>query len=406
MSVFRLHEWWSIQIAQGEEFDQGCLCIGNLDNARPPSDKVCVGSLQGMLRVYNPSHPGYKVEDLVLEEDLGQPVLQVLAGRFIPATNLLALAVLHPTKLSVFEIVSGAASSSGNGGSSVGGGNAAKASFFSLQKSYTHDLGIEGKHFSAHNMAAGLFGGILGREMLIVQSLDGKLQIFDQSAVAFTRQFIDCLVPGPLAYLPRLDAFVTVNHATRAICYRYQVIASAQTDLGHKASANRDRDAPPATGASSATAGAEVTGAFGLTAVRSAMVEWDTLLGEHCRQILDGSFSPAASSQAQQSDPYRAGDKSKEPGGELLMLCDRSLFVVRESGVVLQQRLLDKSPACCCAYRPAGATGHNVVLAYHDGTLQVSRESWNIHKFMHTCKNAPLWRLHISISILIISSHS
>lgn len=375
MSVFRLHEWWSIQIAQGEEFDQGCLCIGNLDNARPPSDKVCVGSLQGMLRVYNPSHPGYKVEDLVLEEDLGQPVLQVLAGRFIPSTNLLALAVLHPTKLSVFEIVSGPANSGGSG--------AAKASFFSLQKTYTHDLGIDGKHFSAHNMASGLFGGILGREMLIVQSLDGKLQIFDQSALAFTRQFVDCLVPGPLTYLPRLDAFVTVNHATHAICYRYQVIASAQTDLGHKASGSRDRDAPqPLKGsaaAGAAGAAAEVTGAFGLTAVRSAMVEWDTLLGEHCRQILDGSFSPAL---APQPDSHRSGEKSKEPGGELLLLCDRSLFVVRESGAVLQQRLLDKSPACCCAYRPPGAAGHNVLLAYHDGTLQVRQESLVTHASM------------------------
>ena len=68
MSVFRLHDWWSVQVSQDEEFDQGCLCLGNLDNARPASTKVALGSLQGMLRVYNPSHPTFRVDDLVLEE--------------------------------------------------------------------------------------------------------------------------------------------------------------------------------------------------------------------------------------------------------------------------------------------------------------------------------------------------
>ena len=348
MSVFRLHDWWSIQISQDEDFDMGCLCIGNLDNARPASDKIAVASLEGMLRVYNPSHPTYRVDDLVLEEQLNQPILQILTGRFIPSTSLQAIAVLHPTKLTVFEVIGG------------GGSGATKASFFSLQKCYSHDLGVDGKHFSAFNMTAGLFGGILDREMIIVQSMDGKLQIFDQSALAFTRQFIDCLVPGPLAYLPRLDAFVTVNHATHAICYRYQVIASAQTDLGNKNSASRDLDAPSGVPA-------EITGAFGLTAVRSAMVEWDTLLGEHCRQILDGSFSSTV-----QPLSNRIGDKqTKDPGGEMLLLCDRSVVLVRESGVILQQRLLDRSPACACSHRPGGAPYHNFIIANHDGTLQV-----------------------------------
>jgi Bardet-Biedl syndrome 9 protein len=57
----------------------------------------------------------------------------------------------------------------------------------------------------------------------MVQSLDGKLQIFEQSANAFTRQLVDCLLPGPMAYLPKLDAFVTTNYACQAECYRYQV---------------------------------------------------------------------------------------------------------------------------------------------------------------------------------------
>ena len=72
-------------------------------------------------------------------------------------------------------------------------------------------------------MTSGAFGGDKGREMIIVQSLDGKLQVFEQSANAFTRQLVDCLLPGPIAYLPHLDAIVTTNFACQMECYRYQV---------------------------------------------------------------------------------------------------------------------------------------------------------------------------------------
>lgn len=101
-----------------------------------------------------------------------------------------------------------------------------KANYHSMRKAYEHNLGVEGKHFTAYNMISGPFGNARARDMFMVQSLDGKLQIFEQSATAFTRQLMDCLLPGPIAYLPRLDAFVSTNYATQAECYRYQVRAS------------------------------------------------------------------------------------------------------------------------------------------------------------------------------------
>lgn len=104
MSVFQLNEWWGVQVASAEEFDFGCLCLGNIDNAVPPSDKIAVGSLEGMIRIYNPSKPQYRIEDLILEESLGSPILQLLAGRFIPSTESIGLAVLHPRKLVVYEV--------------------------------------------------------------------------------------------------------------------------------------------------------------------------------------------------------------------------------------------------------------------------------------------------------------
>ena len=93
-------------MAEDEEFDHGSMAVGNIDNAEPPSEKIAVGSQQGVLRIYSPSHPQFKVEDLILEEALDLPILQLLMGRFIPSSNLLGLAVLHPKKLVVYEVVS------------------------------------------------------------------------------------------------------------------------------------------------------------------------------------------------------------------------------------------------------------------------------------------------------------
>ncbi len=38
MSVFQLHDWWRVKVAgEKEEFDHGCMALGNVDNAYPPS---------------------------------------------------------------------------------------------------------------------------------------------------------------------------------------------------------------------------------------------------------------------------------------------------------------------------------------------------------------------------------
>ena len=105
MSVFQLQEWWGVKLSENEEFDHGCMVVGNIDNSDPPAEKIAVGSLQGMLRIYAPTRPQFRVEDLVLEENLNLPILQLLLGRFIPSANSLGLAVLHPKKLVVYELV-------------------------------------------------------------------------------------------------------------------------------------------------------------------------------------------------------------------------------------------------------------------------------------------------------------
>ena len=221
------------------------------------------------------------VEDLIHEENLGTPILQIALGRFIPGTQVhIALAVLHPRKLTVFELT--ASSTTG------------RVMYYTLSKLYEHRLGDEGKHFTAFNMTVGPFGGVSGRDMIMVQSIDGKLQVFEQSADTFSRQLLDCMYPGPLMYVSHLDAFVTASYAARLECYRYQVLVNAQqADIGEgKGESKRS----------------------GLTALRSVFVEWAINLGEQPRQLIAGKFS--------QTDPKKIGD-------ELLVLLDRSIFLVK-----------------------------------------------------------------------------
>jgi hypothetical protein len=47
------------------------------------ADKIVVGSLQGVLRIYQPGGNGFKVEDLVHEEQLGGPILQLQLGKLM-----------------------------------------------------------------------------------------------------------------------------------------------------------------------------------------------------------------------------------------------------------------------------------------------------------------------------------
>ena len=219
--------------------------------------------------------------------------------------------------------------------------------------------------------------------MFIVQSIDGKLQILEQSANAFTRQLADCLIPGPVAYIPKVDGFVTVNHAAHAECYRYQVLASSQSDIGGS------KDAKAAAGESkgSSASQAEALGSFGLRSIRSAMVEWSLNLGEPCRQILEGCFSLSDGDAASLNSSGMGGMRQAKPC-ELLMLGDKSLFLLKgETGGVIQQRRLERSEASCMCIVPTGAdngsspdgrrrsegvhSGNNFALAMQDNTVQI-----------------------------------
>ncbi|MEW5319020.1 MAG: hypothetical protein WDW38_010196 [Sanguina aurantia] len=203
MSLFKARDWWRVQCGTGEEFDGGCMCIGNVDGDPSGAVKIVTGSLQGNLRIYAPRERDYKPEDLLLELELDQAILQLALGKFAGSGGT-QLAVLHPKRLTVYSVV------------------AQGTSYLQLNKQYEHTF-----EHTAANMTHGGFGGLQGLDHFCVQSYDGQLSFFECEVAAFSRFLPSFLIPGPLCYCPQSDSFITCSAAMELECYKYKVLATA-----------------------------------------------------------------------------------------------------------------------------------------------------------------------------------
>ena len=123
-SLFKTREIWSVKLDDEEGFHCNSLILANIDNDASGSgelnafnpdenmalithtfaDKIIVGSLKGILRVFKVRSNEYTANDLLIESDFGLPILQVAAGRLLAASGSLTLAILHPRKISVYTI--------------------------------------------------------------------------------------------------------------------------------------------------------------------------------------------------------------------------------------------------------------------------------------------------------------
>mmetsp|Transcript_45793 Transcript_45793/g.143249 ORF Transcript_45793/g.143249 Transcript_45793/m.143249 type:complete len:891 (-) Transcript_45793:279-2951(-) len=316
MSLFRARQSWSTTVGTEEEFHHGSLAVGNVDNDPNGHDKVVVGNLQGKLRIYYPHGKEYRVEDLMLEQSLPGAILQLAIGRFLPSADVLALAVLHPRTLAVY-LVSGV-------------GSAGRTQYLQLERQYEHALGLEGKHFTACNLATGRFSGV-DRDLLCVQSMDGRLQIFEQDSHAFTRRLNDCFLPGPLTYLPGLDTFVTSNAENFLEGYRYTVLAAAQEEeerspLNASLPSNRS-----------------------ITAYKKVQADWSVNLGETVCGI-----AVARSIRGDSGDDAAFGGANTQ---DVAALGEHSLFLLRPQGTIAAQLRLDYDPLALHAYAVPTAGG-------------------------------------------------
>lgn len=174
-------------------------------------------------------------------------------------------------------------------------------------------------------MISGPFGHIKDHDLILVQSLDGKFQIFEQASHLLTRQLVNCFIPGPLIYVPKIDSFVLVTCNGTVECYRYQVLVSSQDDIITSSRVN------PSSTSSTPTSSRP-------SLVRPILIEWSMELGEQCYSMHVGNFSSLSHGKKSSNE-----NTDFETGNEILMVCERSIFLIKvESGRIIQQRRVEK----------------------------------------------------------------
>ncbi|NXN30141.1 PTHB1 protein, partial [Nycticryphes semicollaris] len=317
MSLFKARDWWSTTLGEKEEFDQGCLCVADVDNSGSGIDKIIVGSYMGYLRIFNP-HPvkpgdGIQPEDLLLEVQLREPILQVEVGKFVSGTEGLHLAVLHCRKLCVYA-VSGTL------------GNVEHGNQYQIKLMYEHNL-----QRTACNMTYGPFGGVKGRDLICIQSMDGMLMFFEQESYAFGRFLPGFLLPGPLTYSSRTDSFITVSSCRQVESYKYQVLAFA-TDADERQEAEQQK----------------------LSSGKRVAVDWVLNIGEQALDICVVSFNQAVSS--------------------IFVLGERNFFCLKDNGQIRFMKKFDYNPSCFVPYCSVKEGTINTLVANHGKMLNVYQD--------------------------------
>lgn len=317
MSLFKARDWWSTVLGEKEEFDQGCLCLADVDNSGNGQDKIIVGSFTGYLRIFSPhsikAGDGPQAEDLLLEVHLQDPVLQVEVGKFVSGTEMLHLAVLHSRKLCVYS-VSGTL------------GNVDHGNQYQIKLMYEHHL-----QRTACNMTHGPFGGIKGRDLICIQSMDGMLMVFEQESYGFGRFLPGSLLPGPLAYSARTDSFITVSSCRQVESYKYQVLAFA-TDADKKQETEQQK----------------------LGSGKRLVVDWTLNIGEQALDICIIPFNQSASS--------------------VFVLGERNFFCLKDNGQIRFMKKLDCSPSCFLPYCSVSEGTVNTLIGNHDHMLHVYQD--------------------------------
>ncbi|XP_050429055.1 protein PTHB1 isoform X2 [Adelges cooleyi] len=220
MSLFKVRDCWSTVCGQGETFSCDALTVFNLfgctnGDHEVEQDNVILGSLDGVLRVYNGGlscrskvNNCFSPSDLLVEVQTDSPILQVCTGKLVSCSQKNYIAVLRPFSVLVCGInqISG---STDHGDQYV------------METIYEHKF-----ECSAYQMVIGPFGGgISKRDFICILSLDGTMLVYEQQAIGFRTNLPLFLHPFPIKYVQSIDAFVTLNSDLCLACYKYQELA-------------------------------------------------------------------------------------------------------------------------------------------------------------------------------------
>uniref|UniRef100_A0A4W2FRT2 Bardet-Biedl syndrome 9 n=1 Tax=Bos indicus x Bos taurus TaxID=30522 RepID=A0A4W2FRT2_BOBOX len=245
MSLFKARDWWSTVLGDKEEFDQGCLCLADVDNT---------GNGQGTL------------------------------------------------------------------------GNVEHGNQYQIKLMYEHNL-----QRTACNMTYGSFGGVKGRDLICIQSVDGMLMVFEQESYAFGRFLPGSLLPGPLAYSSRTDSFITVSSCHQVESYKYQVLAFA-TDADKRQETEQQKHGSG----------------------KRLVVDWTLNIGEQAIDICIVSFIQSASS--------------------VFVLGERNFFCLKDNGQIQFMKKLDYSPSCFLPYCSVSEGTINTLIGNHNNMLHVYQD--------------------------------
>eukprot|EP00116_Pleurobrachia_bachei_P003301 sb/3463563/ len=323
MSLFKSREWWQGQAGCGdEEFDTANIAIGNIDNAPDKLEKIVVGSLSGVLRIYAPLTKGGSHEDLLLEFQSDAPILGVLMGTLV-GDNGTYLAILHPRKLAVCSVT-------------IETRTKDTGAVYTVNQVYQHKL-----ERTACNMCIGKFGGVKDKDFICVQSMDGMLSFYEQDSFAFARFLPQFLVPGPLCYLPSTDTLITSSSSNFVEAYRYQTLAVSTE------SESKDH-VKTGTG-------------------KRLRVDWRSNIGDN---VLD----------------IQTFTDQMEGGTTIFVLGEHNLFALRENGAMKYMKRFEFNPSCFSPYASVCEGTINLLVVSHSGTCYVWQDTtlaWS-SKFLHT----------------------
>ncbi|KHJ92769.1 hypothetical protein OESDEN_07338, partial [Oesophagostomum dentatum] len=176
MSLFRISEWYSNLYPAAS-----CITVGTLIESR---DQVIIGGEDGIVTVLDPG--GSEKDPVLLEQQIGKPVIDIFIGEFLPAAGHV-LAVLTPRVLSFFHLSY----------------DASDLSRTKLEQMFSHQMP---EH--AYNMCTVPSPTTL---QILVQSVGCVLTLYQGDQCVFSRSPLPALHPGPLSYCYPSSSLVTSN---------------------------------------------------------------------------------------------------------------------------------------------------------------------------------------------------
>jgi Bardet-Biedl syndrome 9 protein len=208
---------------------------------------------------------------------------------------------------------------------------------FTVKREYEHNM-----ERTAYNFCYGQFGGVHGKDYICVQSMDGQLQFFEQDKLVFARFLHNFVVPGHLCYCQKTDSFITNTSTLDIECYKYQVLHSSSGSEEKEDKSQQQSDA-----------------GSGSVGGKKIQVDWSVNVGEDVVDIRVAKYSTSTASYSQ----------------DIIVLGERTLFCMKQEGVIRQQKRLDYFCACLTPYTwNQESKIQNIMIGTHNNSIQIYNE--------------------------------